>query len=227
MVGGALVAAVGSSLSAILKGDAQRKASAIIGAIGAAVTILPKALPDKQAVQAQMLNAEKHRVLGTKVRNQFVFKRPNESIVEAEKYVSARFSDCSSLSPPEKVPDLPEAPHATDARSNSPTEPDSTSIGSPSTGTSAPDLIGRTRRNRPHPSEVASSPRRPHPAPSSSVDHDPPTEFRTVDVVAGKSDRQFGAADSPIGGTERDPDARDREMRISPDRPETMRIEKK
>lgn len=107
MIGGAIVSAMGAALAGVLKGETQRKVAAVVGAIGAIVTVLPKAPPDKEALQAQLSAAEKHRVFGTKVRNQFQFAKPDESINELQKYVSARFTDCSSLSPPAQVPDLP------------------------------------------------------------------------------------------------------------------------
>ncbi|MGC4094557.1 MAG: hypothetical protein QM756_42905 [Polyangiaceae bacterium] len=110
MIGGALVSATGAALAGLLRGDTQRRVAAVVGALGAVVTVLPKTLPDKESLQAQLANAEKHRVLGTKVRNQFQFASPTESIVEAQKYVSARFTDCAGLAPPAAVPDLPAAP---------------------------------------------------------------------------------------------------------------------
>lgn len=107
MIGGAIVSASGAAMAGILRGETQRKVAAVVGAIGAIVTVLPKALPDKEALQAQLSAAEKHRVFGAKVRNQFRFAKPDESITELQKYAAARFTDCASLSPPPAVPDLP------------------------------------------------------------------------------------------------------------------------
>jgi hypothetical protein len=107
MVLGATVAALGSALAGFLNSTKQRKVAAVVGALGAVVTVLPKTLPDKQDLQTKLTAAERQRVVGTKVRNQFQFAGPDESLTEAKKYVSARFTDCASLAPPEQVPDLP------------------------------------------------------------------------------------------------------------------------
>jgi hypothetical protein len=47
VVTGAVVAAIGSALAGFLKSGSQRKAAAVIGAVGAVVTVLPKILPDR------------------------------------------------------------------------------------------------------------------------------------------------------------------------------------
>jgi hypothetical protein len=107
MILGATVSAVGSACAGFLNSSAQRKVAAVIGALGAVVTVLPKALPDKQELQTKLTAAERQRVVGTKVRNQFQFVEASESITNAKKYVSARFTDCASLNPPETVPDIP------------------------------------------------------------------------------------------------------------------------
>jgi hypothetical protein len=108
MVSGAIIAAIGSAFAGVLTKDAHRKAAAVLGALGAVITVLPKTLPDKEALQAHLSAAEKHRVLGEKVRNQLGFAQPGESIVEAQKYASARFTDCASVDPPAAAPELPE-----------------------------------------------------------------------------------------------------------------------
>ncbi|WP_437285647.1 hypothetical protein [Sorangium sp. So ce406] len=107
MIAGAVISAVGSGLAGFLNSAGRRKAAAIVGALGAVLTVTPKALPDKERLLASLSSAEKHRLVGTKIRNQFQFARPDESLVDAQKYVSARFTDCASLDPPQGVPELP------------------------------------------------------------------------------------------------------------------------
>ncbi|WP_155798150.1 hypothetical protein [Sorangium cellulosum] len=107
MISGAVISATGSALAGFLNSTSRRKTAAIVGALGAVLTVTPKALPDKEHLLTQLSSAEKHRLVGTKIRNQFQFARPGESLVEAQKYVSARFTDCASLHPPQGVPELP------------------------------------------------------------------------------------------------------------------------
>jgi hypothetical protein len=108
MIAGALISATGSALAGFLPQNRQRKIAAIAGAIGAVVTILPKALPNKDDLQAKMAAAEKHPVIGAKIRNQTPFAEPGETLTEVQKYASARFTDCASISRPDSVPDFPE-----------------------------------------------------------------------------------------------------------------------
>src|SRR5262245_41563262 len=75
---GAITAALGSAFAGFLSKDGLRKAAALLGALGAVLTVIPKTLADKDALQAHLAAAEKHRVLGTKVRNQLAFARPDE-----------------------------------------------------------------------------------------------------------------------------------------------------
>jgi hypothetical protein len=107
MIAGALIAALGSAFAGFLSKEEFRRIAAVLGAVGAVITVLPKTLPDKEKLQAHLSAAEKQRVLGAKVQNQLGFARPGESIVEAQKYVSARFTDCASVDPPAAAPDLP------------------------------------------------------------------------------------------------------------------------
>ncbi len=107
MIAGALMSGTGAVFAAFLSTSNQRKAAALVGALGAVVTVLPKALPSKEALSEHLNAAERHRLLGTKVRNQFQFAEPDESLTTAKKYVSARFTDCASLEPPSAAPDLP------------------------------------------------------------------------------------------------------------------------
>ncbi|WP_438002514.1 hypothetical protein WMF26_44155 [Sorangium sp. So ce185] len=107
MITGAVISATGSALAGFLNSNSRRKAAAIVGALGAVLTVTPKVLPDKEHLLASLSSAEKHRLVGTKIRNQFQFARPGESLVDAQKYVSARFTDCASLDPPQGVPELP------------------------------------------------------------------------------------------------------------------------
>jgi hypothetical protein len=104
---GAITAALGSACAGFLPKDGLRKAAALLGALGAVLTVIPKTLADKDTLQAHLAAAEKHRVLGSKVRNQLAFARPDESVIEAQKYASARFTDCASVDPPAAAPDLP------------------------------------------------------------------------------------------------------------------------
>jgi hypothetical protein len=108
MIAGAIVSATGAGLAAFLNKKAQRRAAAVVGAIGALLTVLPKALPDKADLQGKLAAADKHRTIAEKVVNQFRFGAPTEDDrVEAEKYASARYTDCVALNPPASVPDLP------------------------------------------------------------------------------------------------------------------------
>ncbi|XXX74130.1 hypothetical protein WMF30_41445 [Sorangium sp. So ce134] len=119
MIAGAIISAVGCGLAGFLNSAGRRKAAAVVGALGAVLTVTPKALPDKERLLTSLSSAEKHRLVGTKMRNQFQFARPDESLVDAQKYVSARFTDCASLDPPQGVPELP--PLATIASNESQT----------------------------------------------------------------------------------------------------------
>jgi hypothetical protein len=110
MIAGALTAGAGSVFAAVLTKDAHRKAAAFVGALGALITVLPKTLPDKEALQLHLSAAEKHHILGAKVYNQIAFAQADESVVDAKKYASARFTDCASLDPPAAAPDLPTYP---------------------------------------------------------------------------------------------------------------------
>lgn len=118
MILGALMSGTGAVFAAFLSASSQRKAAALIGALGAVISVLPKALPSQEALAARLAAAERHRLLGTKVRNQFQFAEPDESLTSAKKYVSARFTDCASLDPPAAAPDLPlsEQPALTELR---------------------------------------------------------------------------------------------------------------
>jgi hypothetical protein len=109
MIFGAVVAAIGSASAGFLKSGTQRKVAAVVGAVGAVVTILPKMLPDRADWDRRLASAEKHHTVGEKFNSQLVFAQPGESIVDAQKYVSARFTDCSAYDPPPNVPDLPAA----------------------------------------------------------------------------------------------------------------------
>jgi hypothetical protein len=107
MIFGATTAAVGSALAGFLGTEGRRKSAALVGALGAVLTVLPKALPDKTEFEAKLAAADKHHTVGVKFRNQFVFAKATESLTNAQKYVSARFTDCAALNPPSGVPDLP------------------------------------------------------------------------------------------------------------------------
>src|SRR5258707_355608 len=82
---GGATAALGSAFAGFLTKDGHRRAAALLGALGAVITVLPKTLPDKEALQAHLSAAEKHRVLGSKIRNQLGFAQPGESVIDAEK----------------------------------------------------------------------------------------------------------------------------------------------
>ncbi|AGP38650.1 hypothetical protein [Sorangium cellulosum] len=120
MIAGALISATGSALAGFLNSASRRKAAAIVGALGAVLTVTPKALPDKEKLLASLGAAEKHRLVGMKIRNQFQFARPGESLVDAQKYVSARFTDCASLEPPQGVPELPSLASVSPVESSAP-----------------------------------------------------------------------------------------------------------
>jgi hypothetical protein len=107
MITGAVLAAVGSVSAGLLNKGNQRKIAAIVGGSGAVLTVLPKALPDREAISARLAAAEKHQQLGMLVNNQLPFAKPNESLVEAQKYVSARYSHCAGPNPDPQVPPLP------------------------------------------------------------------------------------------------------------------------
>jgi hypothetical protein len=107
IISGAVAAGVGSAAAGFLSKEGQRKAGAVVGALGAVLTVLPQALPDKAAIAAKLAAADKHHTIGAKFRNQFVFASADENTTEAEKYASARFTDCAALNPPEGIPDFP------------------------------------------------------------------------------------------------------------------------
>jgi hypothetical protein len=107
MLAGAATAALGSALAGFLGTDGQRRSAAVVGALGAVLTVVPRALPDKTELHSQLANADKHHTVGAKFRNQFAFARADESLTQAQKYVSARFTDCAAREPPASVPDLP------------------------------------------------------------------------------------------------------------------------
>jgi hypothetical protein len=73
------------------------------------LTVLPKALPDRAEWDRRLAAADKQHTVGEKFNNQLAFARSNESVVEAQKYISARFSDCLALDPSSTVPDFPGA----------------------------------------------------------------------------------------------------------------------
>jgi hypothetical protein len=110
MIAGAIVSALGAGLAGFLSNEAQRKTAAVVGALGAVLTVMPKALPDKSDLEAKLSAADKHHTVGVKIRNQFAFASANESLTNAEKYASARFTDCAALDPPANVPDFPVSP---------------------------------------------------------------------------------------------------------------------
>lgn len=125
MIAGAIIAALGSAFAGFLSKENLRRTAAVLGALGAVITVLPKTLPDKEVLQAHLSAAEKHRVLGAKVRNQLAFAAPDESILQAQKYSSARFTDCASVDPPTAAPDLPTptpVPLSTTVSANVPAE---------------------------------------------------------------------------------------------------------
>ena len=107
MLAGAGVAGVGSACAGFLKGSRARKVAAVVGALGAFISVLPKILPAKEDMLATRFAADKHSTLGNKVLNQIMLARSDELTIEAKKYASARFSDCVAMAPPADVPDLP------------------------------------------------------------------------------------------------------------------------
>jgi hypothetical protein len=156
MILGATVSAVGSACAGFLNSSAQRKVAAVIGALGAVVTVLPKALPDKQELQTKLTAAERQRVVGTKVRNQFQFVEASESITNAKKYVSARFTDCASLNPPETVPDIPNQLPVALAVENVPA-PESFANVAKGSPTADPESVAKTTK----PSPTSQTPKQP------------------------------------------------------------------
>ncbi|WP_437313502.1 hypothetical protein [Sorangium sp. So ce385] len=151
MIAGAIISATGSALAGFLNSASRRKAAAIVGALGAVLTVTPKALPDKEKLLASLGAAEKHRLVGVKMRNQFQFARPGESLVEAQKYVSARFTDCASLDPPHNVPELPSLASVSPIESSVPvaeprptTVPSAVSVPFVSTTSTAPSTAAPT-----------------------------------------------------------------------------------
>ena len=109
MISGAVLAAVGSALAGFLQGTSIRRVSAVVGALGGVVSVLPKTLPDRAEVQSLLLRADRHRTTGEKVRGQITFLNDENYAQVCRQYVIARYVDCAGLAAPEGVPDIPVA----------------------------------------------------------------------------------------------------------------------
>jgi hypothetical protein len=109
LICGAVSAATGSALAGFLKNERARKSAAIFGAVGAVVSVVQtKVVPEKDALQAQLLAADRHRSVAEKVRAQLPYLDGSSFIRENKKYVVARFLECSALEPKELVPEFPQ-----------------------------------------------------------------------------------------------------------------------
>jgi hypothetical protein len=116
LICGAVSAATGSALAGFLKNDKARKSAAVIGAIGAVVSVVQtKVVPEKDALQAQLLASDRHRSVAEKVRAELPYLDGTSFVRENKKYVVARFLECSSLEPRELVPEFPQPEETSDA----------------------------------------------------------------------------------------------------------------
>jgi hypothetical protein len=109
LICGAASAAIGSALAGFLKNEKARKSAAIIGAVGAVVSVIQtKVVPEKDVLQAQLLAADRHRSVAEKVRGQLPYLDGPSFIRENKKYVVARFLECAALEAKETVPEFPQ-----------------------------------------------------------------------------------------------------------------------
>jgi TonB family protein len=107
LVVGALVAALGNALAPFLKKAPLRKATAVLGAIGAVMAVVPKTLDEPAKFRTLHANAERHRDIAVKVHMQFSLITDAEAKAVLSKYVIARLADCESGNPSSQPPEPP------------------------------------------------------------------------------------------------------------------------
>jgi hypothetical protein len=109
---GAATAAVGSAAAGFVSHGTARKVSAIVGAVGAVLAIVPKTLPDPQELNQKKLTASQHAVLGRKCLVEVPFLPADDAAyrTQLEMFAAARLVDCATDPPTETVPDLPRRP---------------------------------------------------------------------------------------------------------------------
>jgi len=107
LIGGATIAGLGSAFAGFLNGQSARRVSAVVGALGAILAVVPKVLPDAADAQARLVAAERHRLPAEKLLRQLVYLNDDDYKVTCAQYASARFVECASEAPSKEVPDLP------------------------------------------------------------------------------------------------------------------------
>ena len=107
LVAGAAIAGIGSACAGFLSEASSRKIAALVGALGAVVTVLPKTLKDKDTLTHVLSLADGHKDFGQKVMNEIDYFQTNGLKRRGAEYAAARFTDCVAITPPEKIPELP------------------------------------------------------------------------------------------------------------------------
>jgi hypothetical protein len=111
---GAIVAGCGAALAGFLSKESTRKTMAVVGALGAVVSVLPKALKDRESMTTVMMAADRHRTSGAKLLGELPFMEDPQLVRESAKYIASRFRECRSLEPSKQPPDMiaPSRPQA-------------------------------------------------------------------------------------------------------------------
>lgn len=105
---GAGIAAAASVFAGFSKRDNRwRRASAVVGVVGAMVPLVPQVLPNTEALRKQLQAADRHLLAGEKVFTQLEDTEYEIARVEFRKYAKARFVECRSQNPSDQVPDFP------------------------------------------------------------------------------------------------------------------------
>ncbi|MCY1022551.1 hypothetical protein [Pyxidicoccus sp. MSG2] len=130
---GAVVGAAGSLLAAFLTKPSFRRASAVVGALGALTAAATKTLDDPSEILTKRARAERHWIVGYKLFTQTVLAsepppaadgppvmlavtgEPAKAALSMSQkqrqraylYVLERFIDCTADAPPEQLEDLP------------------------------------------------------------------------------------------------------------------------
>ncbi|MBJ6760612.1 hypothetical protein JGU66_07540 [Myxococcaceae bacterium JPH2] len=107
---GATLAALGSALAGFLSKESLRKATAVIGAIGAVLSVAPKAMDQPDDIKQVHRNASAHAHAALKIYWQLGFVSDRATKAELQAYIIRRFLDCEKDDPPEHVPDVASLP---------------------------------------------------------------------------------------------------------------------
>ncbi len=99
LLAGASIGALGSALAGFLNKARLRKAMAIIGALGAVITVIPRTLDAPEELKQRREMAHIHSAWAAKVHHQIQYL-DEEAKREARKFVIARLVDCDSSNPP-------------------------------------------------------------------------------------------------------------------------------